>query len=478
MPQFPIYDSQSNINPNIQAPERHQVADAFKATNELNSTVQDLTQKWSDRNDVMQETKAKTNAEIAFAQQEQAAIQDPNPENAEMHIKAINDVMGQATKGIDNQEVAGQVGLDIQHLGFLTGIKIQDEFKKKQIFANDQRLDQLSTTTAQSVATAVSPAAGQQDEDNFMATLQSNQSRGLITPERANALVKQYKVSVVTNKILQSNSTNPDDYKSVTEGAGLDIKESSEVQKMVAAHIKQVKEQDVVNQFNSRVSTIKGIATGEIDWRSADKINEISKKDSKLGDALQMVFDKQSQGQEYQPKSSNDDDYANSVTKLFQSKTKEEISDYLVDALKNPNMDEDKMAILVNAAEDRAKALPPKGLKDINPGQVAIDGGFNAVERWNRAHGNNDPQVLNDYIKEIHAGKSPVEAYQTAIETRQKKTNPARSQYQMGQIIFNQKTGTSAEVVGFNDSGAPLVRVKHGKRPTDKPTGKPEKSAE
>ena len=374
MPQFPIYDSQSNINPNIQAPERHQVADAFKATNELNSTVQDLTQKWSDRNDVMQETKAKTNAEIAFAQQEQAAIQDPNPENAEMHIKAINDVMGQATKGIDNQEVAGQVGLDIQHLGFLTGIKIQDEFKKKQIFANDQRLDQLSTTTAQSVATAVSPAAGQQDEDNFMATLQSNQSRGLITPERANALVKQYKVSVVTNKILQSNSTNPDDYKSVTEGAGLDIKESSEVQKMVAAHIKQVKEQDVVNQFNSRVSTIKGIATGEIDWRSADKINEISKKDSKLGDALQMVFDKQSQGQEYQPKSSNDDDYANSVTKLFQSKTKEEISDYLVDALKNPNMDEDKMAILVNAAEDRAKALPPKGLKDINPGQVAIDG--------------------------------------------------------------------------------------------------------
>ena len=279
MPQFPIYDSQSNINPNIQAPERHQVADAFKATNELNSTVQDLTQKWSDRNDVMQETKAKTNAEIAFAQQEQAAIQDPNPENAEMHIKAINDVMGQATKGIDNQEVAGQVGLDIQHLGFLTGIKIQDEFKKKQIFANDQRLDQLSTTTAQSVATAVSPAAGQQDEDNFMATLQSNQSRGLITPERANALVKQYKVSVVTNKILQSNSTNPDDYKSVTEGAGLDIKESSEVQKMVAAHIKQVKEQDVVVRITKEDKRKLKVLVARVDSNLKEYLSHLINKD-------------------------------------------------------------------------------------------------------------------------------------------------------------------------------------------------------
>jgi len=101
MPKFPVVDSTANINPNIQAPQRNIAAQPFEALQQVDKTIMGLTQKWSDRNDVIQETKAKTNAEMAFAQQEQAAINDPNPDNAEMHIKAINDVVGQASKGID-----------------------------------------------------------------------------------------------------------------------------------------------------------------------------------------------------------------------------------------------------------------------------------------------------------------------------------------------------------------------------------------
>ena len=117
MPRFPQYDSSSNINPNIQPPDR-QTGQGFQDLANVDKTITGLTQEWSDRNDVIQETKAKTGAEVAFAQQEQAAKDDPNPENAEMHIKAINDVMSKATKGIDNQEVAGQTALDIQHSGY------------------------------------------------------------------------------------------------------------------------------------------------------------------------------------------------------------------------------------------------------------------------------------------------------------------------------------------------------------------------
>lgn len=428
MPSFPVYDSQSNINPNIQPPDRHQASEGFQALDNLNKTIVGLTQQWSDRNDVMQETKAKTNAEIAFASQEQAAISDPNPDNAEMHLKAINDVVGQATKGIDNQEVAGQVGLDIQHSAFLTQIKIQDTFKNKQIFANDQRLDQLATTTAQNVSTAVSLAAGQQDEDTFMSTLQSNQARGLISPERANSLVKQYKIGVVKNRISMGSSTNADDYKDAI--SGLDLQETTEAQKMIAAHIKQVDENNIKNTFDNRVDILGKVASKEIDWKSADKINSIAAKDPALGSALQSVYDAQiNNKEEYEPSSKEGQSYAETVNKLMTSMTKEQVSEYLPEAIKQISKlpageMQDRLAVLVNAAQDRAKSLPIKDEQDIPPSVIQQEGGVQAVLKWNKEHGNNDPQTVNEYLKNIHSGQTPPEAYNNAVKSKIIKDHP------------------------------------------------------
>ena len=428
MPSFPVYDSTSNINPNIQAPQRNQATQPLEDLQQVNKTVQGLEQQWSDRNDVMQETKAKTNAEMAFAQQEQSAINDPNPDNAEMHLKAINDVVGTATKGIDNQEVAGQVGLDIQHSAFLTQIKIQDEFKKKQIFANDQKLDQLATVTAQNRATAVSEAAGQQDEDTFISTIKSNVSRGLISPERGNQLVKQYKVGVVKNKIGMNNSTNPDDYKGLT--AGLDLQETVNAQKMIDAHIKQVKESNVSNTFNSRVGLLKGIASKQIDWKSADKINSYAAKDPALGSALQSVFNAQATDKtDYEPSTKEGQKYAETVTKLLSGMTVEQVNDYLPTAIQDISKlpageMQDRLAVLVNAAEDRAKSLPLRDEQEIPPEIIQKEGGMQAVMRWNKEHGENDPQTVNDYLKGIHAGQSSSEAYNNAIKTKIVKNHP------------------------------------------------------
>lgn len=425
---FPVYDSTSNISPNIQAPQRNQAAQPFEALQQVNKTVTDLTQQWSDRNDVMQETKAKTTAEVSFAQQEQEAQNDPNPDNVEMHLKAINDVVGKTTKGIDNQEVAGQVGLDIQQSAFLSGIKIQDTFKKKQIFANDQMLDQYATTSAQNKANAVSPAAGQQDEDNFMATIRSNASRGLITPERADQLVKQYKTGVVKTQIEKSNSTNPDDYKGLSDG--MDIKESNEVQKMVSAHIKQVQEGNITGTFDNRIKILGGVATKQLDWKSADKINQIAAKDPALGSALQSVFDAQVNNKEdYEPSSKEGQRYADTVNKLMTGMTKEQVSNYLPEAIKEISKlpageMQDRLAVLVNAAEDRAKSLPVKDEQDIPPEVIQQEGGIQAVLRWNKEHGDNDPQTVNQYLKSIHSGSSPSEAYNSAIKTKIIKDHP------------------------------------------------------
>src|SRR5579863_9309657 len=175
MAQFPVYNASQNINTNVNANvgvERHQAAEGLKPLENLESTLTNITQKLSDAHDVMQETKAKTTAEMAFAAQEQAAQNDPNPDNAEMHIKEVNKIAQESVKGIDNQALAQEVNAHVQQTAFLSNIKIQDMFKKKQMFANDVRLDQLATTTSQTVSDAVSTAQAQQDTDNFMSTIQ------------------------------------------------------------------------------------------------------------------------------------------------------------------------------------------------------------------------------------------------------------------------------------------------------------------
>ena len=469
MPTLPVYTSNQNINTAPAGVERNIAAQPFKDIQNVVGTLQDVTQKLSDAHDVMQETKAKTGVETALAQQEKLAENDPNPDNAEAHLKAVQDIVKNSPK-IDNQEVAGKVGLELQQSAFLSGIKIQDLFKKKQMFANDVALDQLATTAAQNKANAVSPSQGQQDEDNFKATIQKNVNTGLISPQRGLDLVKQFNVGVVKTKIAQNPSENPDDYKGLTDG--LDIKESSEVQKMIAAHIKENVQANVIHTFNNRVSVLKGIATKQINWQSQDQINKLSKGDAKLGTALQTIFDAKSQGQDYEPTSADNQKYSESVSNLFKSKTKEEISGYLVSALSDKGMTEDKMAILVNAAEKRAENLPINEQREIDSKQIQIDGGMDATQRWNKEHGGNDPQVLDDYIKGVNSGKQPQESYKQAIETKQIKMNPERTKYEVGQVLFNKKNGMSAEVIGFDDNGAPLVRVKHGKPKPDKPTDK------
>ena len=430
MANFPVYDSSSNINPNIQAPEKKNSGQGWEDLQNLNKTVMGLTQQWSDRNDVMQETKAKTNAEIAFSQQEQAAHNDPNPDNAEMHLKAINDVVGTATKGIDNKEVAGQVGIDLEHAAFLTQMKIQDTFRNKQIFANDQRLDQLATTTASNVANPISAAAAQEDEDKFMSTVQANASRGLISPERANALVKQYKVGVVKNRISQSTSTNPSDYKDVDAGASLDLQEIAQKDKMVEAHIKEVKESNIASTFDNRLKVLGGVASKQLDWKSADKINQMAAQDPALGSALQMVFDAQVNNKEdYEPSSKEGQKYADSVNKLMTGMTKEQVSEYLPTAIeqisKLPAGEmQNRLAVLVNASEDRAKSLPIKDEQDIPPEVMKQEGGLQAVLRWNKEHGENDPQTLNDYLKNIHGGDAPSDAYNKAVKNKIVKDHP------------------------------------------------------
>ncbi len=432
MPVLPTYESSNNINTPL-GPERNQAAQPFKDNAQVLGTLQDITQKLSDAHDTMQETKAKTTAETSFLQTEQAALNDPNPDNLEMHLKNIQEAADNSVKGIDNQELAGQVKEDISHSAFLSGIKIQDLFKKKQMFANDQRLDQLATVTSQNKANAITAAQGQQDEDNFMSTIQQNVSKGLISPERGNQLVRQYKVGVVKTRIAQNPSTNPDDYKGVDEGVGLDLTESNEKDKMIQARIKQNEQTEIKQTLNDRVSVVKGIASGQYTWQNADQIGKIAAKDPKLGEALQAVFNADASGKPYEPEEEQNQSFADLAGKLFQSKTKEQVNDYILNVLNSHaerDMSKDRLAILISAAEQRANGLSTNkesGDGKDDPQQSVIGGAVKGIKDFFKGTEDNAKKaggVLVDFFKNLSGGATPQVAHQEAMKTFNVKEYP------------------------------------------------------
>ena len=422
MATFPTYNSNNNITTTL-GPTRNQAAQPFEDNAKVIGTIQKTTQSFSDAHDVMQETKAKTSAEMAFANQEELAKNDPNPDNAEMHIKAIQDAASNSVKGIDNQELVGKVQSDVQQSAFLSGIKIQDMFKKKQIFANDQRLDALATTTAKTVSEAVTPAQAQQDEDNFMQTLRDNTNMGLISPERGLMLARQFKLGVVKNKITNNPSTDEADYKGLTDG--LDLNEATQAEKMISAHIKQNQQIEIQSTLKNRVDTVKGIANGTYTWQNADQISKIATRDPKLGEALQAVFNADAKGGQYKPVSDQDQNFAELVNKLFSTKTKEEVSDYLVKALNSSsekNMSRDRLAILVNAAEQRGASLDTNkesGDGKDDPQQKAVEASVKHIQEYvkDQPKEKNPFSAVVDFFKGLSGGGNPQQAKDDAIKS-------------------------------------------------------------
>jgi len=467
MPKFPTYDSTSNIN--IQTPpERHQAAAPFEDIQNMTNTITKLTQDWSDRNDVMQETKAKNSAEMSLYQQEIAAQNDPNPENAEMHIKAVNKISEDATKGISNQGVAQQTSLDIQHSAFLTSIKIQDMFKGKQILATKESEKQANVVAAQNIANPVSQAAALEDYDKRMSSIRTLRSRGIYgTDEEALAAEKELRMEIIKARVDGNKSTNPDDYKNISEmprkedSAGLDIKDSSELRKMVDSHIADNVKSNIENTYQNRVSVLSDIFNKDKGWKSNQQIKELSKGDSVLENSLIAVRDKRLSDPrgEYEPSSDENIEYSQAAQKALLSKNKDEAGKYLLDAIKEKGMTEERLSILINAVADRAKKLPTTGVNDIDPTQATIDAGTKSVAMTTK----NDPTAMGDYLNAIHQGSSAAEAYKTATDAYKVKRNSSMVQHKIGDVITDNKTGNSGQVVKFDDDGVAILKVKKEK---------------
>lgn len=449
MPTLPGYDSKQSVNPIATAPLRNndpminEAAAAGQDTQNMLKTLDVVTQKLSDANDVMQFTKAKSTAQIGLAQQEALAKADPNPDNADAHLKAIQNVADKSVDGISNQMVAQKASSEIKADAFVAGIKINSMFKEKQMLANDIALGSYADTAAQNKSNAVTPALGMQVEQDFLKTIQTNYAAGLITEGRAKGLIDDYRIGEVKNDIIKEGATQIGDSSVLTEiQKGKDGKynalstdQRTEASRMVRLQVRDNKQISTEQNMSTRIDTIKGIANGEITWQNTKFITDMAQKDPDLAEALQKNLTENKKGGTYSAQEDKNADFESLASDIFKANTKEDINKYLLKAL-TPGMSMDRLSILVNAAEQRGSTLPT--MKDstngqVDPKQQQIDSAFKHIQNYVKVNKPKDDNVIINFFKNLGTATPPIEAASRAINAESIKNRP--------DIIGNPPTG-------------------------------------
>ncbi|RTK93042.1 hypothetical protein EKI60_06410 [Candidatus Saccharibacteria bacterium] len=205
MATFPTYNSQQNINANPAQVIREEASQPFKDQQKMLGTLQEITQKWSDANDVMQYTEAKAKHSTAIAQIQARAEADPNYKDSEKYYKELSSVNQEVLKGIDNKEVASKAGLEFNHDAQIAKIKIGANFRKKQLVANSSYVQTTLDGLYQSRVN-VSDTEKLAIDDSINTTLNYQRQAGLMTDEEINEAV----VKAQATGAMEGIFVNPD----------------------------------------------------------------------------------------------------------------------------------------------------------------------------------------------------------------------------------------------------------------------------
>ncbi len=336
---------------------------------------------------------------------------------------------------IPNAEVRGKVAAMMDtHYSTVRGTVMSHQ-------AQQGRAD-LVNTFGSSVKQQVDDAYGASNPvalstaiDNAVITQHNyNQAKGF-DPATSDLALQATTASVVENSVMGKLKGTGDvqEAKNLLESVKekLSDKSYSDIKGKIRSSAKTIEEQAqheaTTTMVNNRFDMVNRIASGQLTWdNSGQTIKGVALVDKDLAEAMQQVVN--SQGK-YQPENQVNDVYQKMVTGIFSSSSNQEISKFLIDAMNsagNGKISRDRLAILVNAATNRAKSLPtvnPDGVP-LNPGQVAIDAGLKAANGWYESNGSKDLGVFDHYLSNIQAGKTPKESYDLAVKTSVVKEHP------------------------------------------------------
>lgn len=140
MPTLPIYNSKQNIKANTAEPLRNEAAQSFKDDQMLLKTGMEITQKWSQANDVMQETEAKAQYQLEATKLQADSLSDPDTGSIDKYKKALDEAKNRSLEKISNAEIRNKTSAELDYYNGLSAMKIDLGFKKRQLEQNKENL--------------------------------------------------------------------------------------------------------------------------------------------------------------------------------------------------------------------------------------------------------------------------------------------------------------------------------------------------
>jgi hypothetical protein len=226
---------------------------------------------------------------------------------------------------------------------------------------------------------------------------------------------------------LKSTGGDPTQFQSTLDRLHDDGKLNDTVYENATDHLQRVAKQITTQNetavktqaVNARMNTINAALQGKLDFNNPNTLSEISAPDPKLGEALTNYSNNKNEVAK-----DEDQNFADATQKIFSAGSKEQVANYTMNVLKEGNISQDRLNILVGSAMDRGKTLADLDgqSKASNPMQDKIASGVKALMNWGKEQGQ-DAQTYVDFL--TGAKSKPVaDAYNDAIKNAIIRKNP------------------------------------------------------
>lgn len=440
MPVLPGYEQRRNINANTPEPLRNEASQKFEDQQKVIGTLAGITEKWSQANDIMQYTKARADYEVAAEQINTNAQEDPDPYNADKYIKELEDAKNKSVSGISNQEIAQKVGAQIDLSNRINAIRIDTNFKHKQLKANQYNVETFVNTKTNAMATATeAEKMGIQKEIEYQLDLSVRS--GVLSPEEAGKILLNSKESSATVGIF----TNPDgtiEELKKSDGFYKEIPIDKRMKLIERARDYKEKQQKEATEmqkeiiYNNEAEIALGFSQGNPP--NIQKLSEMVRNGTISSDFANIALKVATSKDSVNAITSNEE-FSKLTKEVFSSKNKEEVQKAIKNILMgggDGKLSKDDLEVLLQSAMSQTK-------KD----RAEIEAGIKTLGDW---ADNTKPihraEVYRDFQKKVLEGKTPQDAVAETISINTIKAKPNFISFPKEGKLMVDKNGNKARV--------------------------------
>ena len=332
-----------------------------------------------------------------------------------------------------------------ERMGIVKHEATQIDQAQQQTFFKGMQLDADNAVTKQDPVSLSRTIDSINEQNQVLNDHQGKDANDPIRQITSDKFVNQALSNSMTAS-LKSTGGDPTQFQSTLDRLHADGKINDTVYDNASEHLDRVSKQITTQNetavktqaVNARMSTINSALQGKLDFSNPNTLSEISAQDPKLGEALDNYNNNKNSDIK-----DEDSTFADATEKIFSAGSKQQIADYTVKILKEGNISQDRLNILVGSAMDRGKNLADlEGQsKGSNPLQNMIDGGVKSLMNWGKETGLGDAQTMTDFLGGVKS-KSVAEAHNDAITNTIVRNHPA---------VASMSTPPNMVITGKND---------------------------